>query len=284
MNDHSELLFVAETLPVLKAQTGLSIYDFDFRSYFPCRALQECPESLRAIARIGAFGDYEREYIEMQNAGITLLHSPDQHRRCSELPEWYPLIQDLTPRSRWYAEIPTVEQIESEFTWPVFIKGSRQTSRHQRALAIIRSPEEYRAAIMHYRDDRILSWQAIVVRELVPLKLVEDVDPTRIPTSLEFRTFWWHGQSVGSGRYWWEGRRYDWSEAQRRAALAVAQQVANRLRVAFLVVDVALTESGQWIVIECNDGQESGYAGVVPLALWSRIIDEQRLREQSRGS
>ena len=60
MSDPFELLFVAETLPVLTMSTGLSIYDFDFRSFFPCRALQECPESLRAVARIGAFGDYQR--------------------------------------------------------------------------------------------------------------------------------------------------------------------------------------------------------------------------------
>jgi hypothetical protein len=44
----------------------------------------------------------------------------------------------------------------------------------------------------------------------------------------------------------------------------------------FLAVDVAQTTSGEWIVIECNDGQESGYAGVSPFALWQSIVDIER--------
>jgi len=43
--------------------------------------------------------------------------------------------------------------------------------------------------------------------------------------------------------------------------------------VPFLVVDVAQTEAGRWVVIECNDGQESGYAGVSPFGLWQKIVD-----------
>jgi hypothetical protein len=46
--------------------------------------------------------------------------------------------------------------------------------------------------------------------------------------------------------------------------------------VPFLVVDIAQTETGQWIVIECNDGQESGYAGVSPFGLWQRIVDLEK--------
>ena len=41
---------------------------------------------------------------------------------------------------------------------------------------------------------------------------------------------------------------------------------------------VAQTAEGQWIVIECNDGQESGYAGVSPIALWGKLIELERKR------
>ena len=46
----------------------------------------------------------------------------------------------------------------------------------------------------------------------------------------------------------------------------------------FLVVDVAQTASGEWIVIECNDGQEGGYAAVAPIALWQHIVDIEKRR------
>ena len=43
-------------------------------------------------------------------------------------------------------------------------------------------------------------------------------------------------------------------------------------------MDVAQTTAGDWIVIEVNDGQESGYAGVAPVALWQRVVDVERRR------
>lgn len=59
---------------------------------------------------------------------------------------------------------------------------------------------------------------------------------------------------------------------ERRAALAVARQAAEQVAVPFLVVDMAQTVDGRWIVIECNDGQESGYAGIPPNVLWRNIL------------
>jgi hypothetical protein len=40
-----------------------------------------------------------------------------------------------------------------------------------------------------------------------------------------------------------------------------------------LTIDVAQTIAGEWIVIECNDSQESGYAVISPFALWQNLID-----------
>jgi len=45
-------------------------------------------------------------------------------------------------------------------------------------------------------------------------------------------------------------------------------QVAKRLNVPFLVVDVAKAMAGRWVTIECNDAQESGYASIPPYELW----------------
>lgn len=53
------------------------------------------------------------------------------------------------------------------------------------------------------------------------------------------------------------------------------ERVAARISATFLVVDVALTMNGDWIVIEINDGQDSGYAGNNPLTLWGKILDRE---------
>jgi hypothetical protein len=38
----------------------------------------------------------------------------------------------------------------------------------------------------------------------------------------------------------------------------------------------AQDQQGRWIVIECNDGQESGYAGVSPIGMWQHIVEIER--------
>jgi len=68
------------------------------------------------------------------------------------------------------------------------------------------------------------------------------------------------------------------NEAEQREALALGREVARRVDVPFLVVDVAQEVSGRWIVIECNDGQESGFAGVSPFALWRNILEQEAAR------
>jgi hypothetical protein len=258
-----------DTICLLVEPTGIAAYDFDFRAYFPCRSVdpQQPRGAIDVVARIGAIPDY---------AHFFLVNSSEQHQRATRLSHWYPLIADLTPRSKWYAQTPSVPEVEFDFQWPIFIKGARQTSHHQRALSIINGPQEFQAALRAYQQDRILRWQPLVCREFVPLRPVEDPLPDRIPSSFEFRTFWWKGNCVGSGCYWWEGKPYDWTDAERKAGLAVAQEAATRLDVPFLVIDIAQTIDGRWIVIECNDGQESGYAGASPLGIWQNIITIER--------
>ena len=272
LNKDHTLLFLDQNTWVLSARTGIPIYDFDFRAFFPSTSPCQRNAEITAVSRTGAIEDYDATYAELLAEGIRLIHSPEVHYRASRLPDWYPLIRDVTPRSRWFSEIPTPQEVEQEFTWPVFVKGDRQTSRHQRSLAIIHTPDQFLAAMEAYRDDSILRWQQVVVREFVPLRLVDDADQNRIPSSFEFRTFWWRNQCVGSGRYWWDGRHYTWSSNERAEGLALAEDVAKRVNAPFLVIDIAMRTNGNWIVIECNDGQESGYAGMSPIGVWQNIL------------
>lgn len=267
-----DLIQVENRLWVLTAPTGLPIYDFDFSHFLTCKHPWQRPDSIQAVARVGVWGDYESRYNDLLREGIALVHSPEEHLRCSELPHWYPLLAGLTPKSIWFSQIPSSADVAATLGWPIFLKGHRQTSRHNRALSIVDGPESFHRAMEIFKDDPILRWQGIVCREYVQLRPVEDPNPDRIPSSFEFRTFWWRGQLVGCGRYWWEGKDYKLDTQERRAAIEVAAEAAKRVSVRFVVVDIAQTAGGQWIVIECNDGQESGYAGIAPLAMWQKII------------
>ena len=239
-----ELLLVDEVLWLLKSDTGLQAYDFLIDRFFPCRRPQQRPPEVQVVGRVGAFEDYGSRYDELRREGLHLIHTPEEHLRCSELPHWYPLLVDLTPRTVWYDDIPEAVEVEGRLGWPVFVKGARQTSRHRRSLSIIDGPAAFEAAMAAYRSDPILRRQRVACRESVPLRPVEDPIPDRIPSSFEFRTFWWRGGLAGFGPYWWEGLRYRASGPEREAGLAVAREAAARLDVAFLVVDIAQALDG----------------------------------------
>jgi hypothetical protein len=278
-----ELLLIDEALWLLMSETGLPAYDFPIDRFFPCRQPWQRPTEVGVVGRNGAFEDYPARYNALLGCGMRLVHTPEEHLRCSDLTRWYPLIEDLTPRSVWFDEAPEASEVGRTLGWPIFVKGVRQTSRHRRSLSIIESPTGFSAAMAAYRADPILRWHRIVCREFVPLRPVEDPIPDRMPSSFEFRTFWWQGELAGFGPYWSEGRKYLAGQEEREAGLSVARQAAARLNVAFLVVDIAQSLDGRWIVIECNDGQESGYAGVSPLGLWQTIISVEKRKRTGLG-
>lgn len=274
-----DVFLLEDVVWVAAARVDLPAYDFAFERFFACRHPYRRPENVEAVGRFGAAEDYGLLYGSLKDEGVTLVHTPEQHLLASELTHWYPLLEDITPRSLWFETPPEAEEVERHFSYPVFIKGSRQTSRHKADLSIVRSRAEYVSVASEYRSNPILHWQPFVCREFVELRPVEARRRTdKIAPSFEFRTFWWRGEYVAGGAYWAEFASYSWTEGEKAAALEVARKAAERLEVVFLVVDVAQGRDGEWVVIECNDGQESGYAAVAPIALWQAVVDIERRR------
>lgn len=124
---------VEDILWVLHAPTGLRVYDFDFNLFLTCKHPWRRPKTIHAVARTGVYEDYETRYNELEHDGVILIHSPEDHLQCSELPQWYPLLADLTPKSIWFDQIPSPAEVGDAIGWPMFLKGQRQTSRHKRA-------------------------------------------------------------------------------------------------------------------------------------------------------
>lgn len=270
--DHFTLAQVDDRLWVVYHPIGMANYDFDFGAQFPCRHPATLSQPIKAIARLGSASSYEQRFADFSAMGVTLVNDPESYLRGTQLPYWYPCIEELTPRSLWFEQPPSAKDVEAHFSWPVFVKGERQTNRHSRRQSIIESREQFETVMSEWSIDPVLAWQRVTVREFVPLRSVGESSALLMPAAFEFRTFWWHEECVGVGKYW-RAYDYDWTPAEAANALAVAREAARRLKVPFLVIDLAQTVSGKWIIIECNDGQESGYAGVQPRAMWNRIME-----------
>lgn len=267
-----DLLLVENAFWVVTNSIHNPVYDFRFDSYFACNRPWNRPKPVLAIARLGALPDYGLLFDYFFDQGIQLVNSPHQHSRASELPEWYPLLVDLTPKSAWYDSPPLPAVVSESFGWPVFVKGARQTSHHDPSKSIAHNPSDYERLVQAFQRDPILHWQRFVIRKYVDLRPLECNVTTKIKPSFEFRTFWWNQKLVGVGPYWSQFVDYTWTASEKADCLAIAENACSRLDCPFLVIDMAQTIDGEWIVIECNDAQESGYAGVSPFSLWHEII------------
>lgn len=257
-------------LAIVSKPVGVSVYDFDFELYFRCSHPASFEDDTPCVLRVGAVDHYAEQYRGLLDWGLRPVNTPDEHERASELERWYPLLTDMTPRTQVFDRLPDADRIESEFSWPIFLKGSRQTNKHNLKLSIIRDRDQYQWAAEQYRRDPVLHWQRPVVREFVPLQPVAGGIAGKVPASMEFRSFWWRGHCVGWGRYWYQAAAYACEDID--VGLALAREAARRLEVPFLVVDIAKTLDGRWIVIECNDAQESGYAAAPPRAIWQAVL------------
>ena len=81
------------------------------------------------------------------------------------------------------------------------------------------------------------------------------------------------------GPYWYMGKQYSLSKEELTEVLKLTDWAADRIGARFPAIDVAKTASGEWIIIEINDAQESGFVGVNPIELWTNVIKAAQNRE-----
>ena len=265
--------FTIGKVAVMQRNTGNAVYDFDFRSHFECKSvISETEEPV--LLHIGAIEDYAGIETALEEIGMKLLIHEAEHLRCSTIEKWYPVLKSKTPYTKVYEELPDTEGLLEDFSFPVFIKGNRQTNRHKKSQCIIESAAQYEALRQEWREDPVLSWQKAAVREYIPLMMIDDTSfPGMVPISYEFRLFYFKGKCMAYGPYWYMGNKYSLPKEELAEVMKLTDWAAERLGTIFPAIDVAKTASGEWIIIEVNDAQESGFVGINPIVLWKNIIE-----------
>lgn len=266
-----DLFQLSPELSVATRRVHVGSYDFDFRKYFEVRSVFG-QTNAQLILRIGAIHNYEQVYTYFAEMGLQVVNSIEEHNNVSLLPNWYPKIRDFTPRSMVFEQIPTYEVVKSHFEFPVFVKGERQTNKHQKALCIAENRSDFEKIAMSWATDPILNWQKMIVREFVDLMPIEAETEHEIKKSFEVRVFVWYGKVVSWGQYWDSNHKIQMDKADEDKISALTQLVYRELPVPFMVIDFAKKSNNEWIVIELNDAQESGYAMNPKVKLWSNIV------------
>lgn len=265
--------FKIGNIAILQKNTRNDVYDFNFRHYFDCQSVvSEIQEPV--LLHMGAVDNYPKLESELESMGMHLLIDNDEHLRCSTIEKWYPVLKEKTPYTKVYDELPDADILQEAFSFPIFIKGNRQTNKHNRRKCIIENAEDYEELRKTWAEDNILFWQKAAVREYLPLLTVDDTSyPEQVPVSYEFRFFYFDGKCVGYGPYWYMGNLYDMNPKHLESALELANWASTKMNSIFIAIDLAMTAEGKWIIIEVNDAQESGFVGAEPIKLWTNIID-----------
>lgn len=268
-------------LSVISKKTDNDVYDFDFRRYFETKSVINGTDK-PVMLHIGAVEDYKAVEQMISEMGMKLLMSNEEHLKCSTIEGWYPILKDMTAFTKVYDKLPEIDVLMQDFNFPVFIKGNRQTNRHKRSQCIIKNEEDYEKIKKEWEADPILSWQKAVVREYLDLRILDDKKyPDMVQIGYEFRFFYFMNKLVGYGPYWYMLGDYkldNWTKV-----VEITDEIAKKINVPFISIDMAQKKDGSWVLIEINDGQESGFVGVSAITLWNSIIENAECTQDAQN-
>lgn len=208
--------------------------------------------------------DQEKEIL---NIGAKTINSYNQHRYAADLQNYVRDLDELTPRT-WdrLQDIPEVG--------PFILKGetnSRKSNWKKDMFAKTKAD----AITVHGRlcEDSLIGQQQIFIRQYVPLHTyMEGIGG--IPITEEYRFFAAYGEILCGGFYW-QNYVDDITETPNtdNVPREFLNEVLRRIddQINFVVIDVARTQTGDWIVIELNDGCQSGTSCIDLDVLYSRL-------------
>ncbi len=237
-------------------------YDAQFTNY----RSEVIPNSM-CIGRYSVLPFYRELESELNSRNITLANSYAQHNYIADIENYYYDIQDITPK--------TYFQWGNLNDGDYVVKGRTNSRKHQWNKQMFCSKNDIPKVVDSLMNDALIREQGLCVREYVPLhKYDESING--LPITNEWRLFYWKNKLLAYGYYWAsfsEHKPYDVLPAR---AIDLSNYAAYRIsqHTNFFVLDIAETENGEWIVIEVNDGQQSGLSMVKPYELYANLLRE----------
>ena len=271
------LLYYRQSLfPQEELEAAQKYFDC-YSSYLPVR------QGDHVVARYSMLPFYRDQERDISMLGGTLLNSYRDHRYVADLQNWYFDLEGLTPKT-WFR----LEDLPDDDTTCYVLKGETNSAKFLWSTHCFARGKA--AAIqVHSRlqEDSLISYQNIYIREFVMLHNYM-VALHGLPISKEFRFFIYKGKIL-SGAFYWSSHLEEIAETPKASEVPTVflQKVMDRVgdNVPFYVVDVAQTASGDWIVIELNDGQQSGLSCNDPNVLYENLriqIDDDSARDSIR--
>lgn len=212
------------------------------------------PPNSIVIGRYSVLPFYKELELDLAQNGSRLINSFAQHQFLADMREWYPVLEGLTPKLyRRLQDLPEVG--------PFVLKGQTNSKKANWATHMFAATKRDAGDVWsRLADDTLIAQQEILARDYVPLKRLM-TGFNGLPITKEFRFFVLFDR-VLCGAFYWSNYVADLDTVPQvdEVPKSFLREVINRIgsRANFYALDVAQTESGEWIVVELNDGQMSG--------------------------
>jgi len=219
-------------------------------------------------------------YQELENdvslsVNARLINSHNEHKFIADAMSWGSeggILSGLTPKT-WSGEYYNLPE------GSYIIKGKTNSRKNKWSTHMFaEAKSDIGKVVNRLMDDAFIADQGYVIREYVPLKKLGEPGIGGIPVTNEWRTFWidtFDGPVMLAKGFYWA------SHPEVRSLAHIPDEIVSTLaakaakRIAryatFFVLDLAETESGDWIVIEVNDAQMSGLSCVDPEELYKNM-------------
>jgi hypothetical protein len=205
---------------------------------------------------------YGRLYEALSARGVVLINDPDEYRHCHHLPESYPVIEGLTPRSVWLTGDLGLDRIVEALApfgdAPIVVKDFVKSRKHEWVEACFIPSAADREAVrrvvgrfLELRGGDLA--EGLVFRKYVEFEPIGLHPGSGMPLTEEYRVFWLDGVPIFGSPYRPEGSYSDSVPPIERFS-GIAAAVRSR----FFTMDLARRRDGGWMIVELGDGQVSG--------------------------
>lgn len=219
------------------------------------------------IGRYSLLPFYADQSKDIEYVGAKLINSYNEHLYIADLQNYVYDLKELTPRT--WRDLHNLPENMS------FVLKGETNSRKSSWLRDMFASNKKEAIEVYGRlsDDGLIGQQKIYIREYIPLiKYMDGING--MPVTKEFRFFIAFGKIL-CGAYYWQNYIDDLVEIPdaNEVPLDLLHKVISRVdnQCNFYTIDVGQTQSGEWIVIELNDGQQAGLSCNDPGLLYYRL-------------
>ena len=253
---------------VAKKFGNVHFYDFGENKFSRSLKPTEVKTPIRYHGWMFKSDKYREFYNKLLDMNYELTNSPDQYDACHHLPGWHDSIEEFTPKSVYSTDLNLRSMIEfvlkfqDENGCDIIIKDYVSSLKHNwfDACFISKNAYSFEAAkivanFLAIKNEYGEIEGGFVVRKFEELEKLCDHPKSKMPLSIEYRSFVLNGKVINTSEYWEFGTYR--TELPLNFIEKIAGLVYQKTGSNLFTVDTALKKDGSWMCVEIGDGQVS---------------------------